>query len=404
MMKHPSPGFAAPSSRMEALSLQYFATLAPMIGELQASGMDVIRLDIGSPDLPPPPQVIETLSRSATQESHHGYQHYRGTSQLREAWAAFYLRKFGVELDPEREVVPLLGSKEGIFHLAQALINPGDIALVPNPGYLTYESGTSFAGGKPYFLPLKAGSYLPNLKDVPGEIVGRARVLWLNYPNNPTGAVAERDYFKDAVAFAREHNLLICNDAAYTQITYDGFQAPSLLEIPGAKDVAVEFNTLSKSHNMAGWRTGVVVGNEHALDALYTLKTHADSGQFLPIMEAASAALMIGEEWFVEQNDIYRRRRDLVVEQLSELGTQFQLPRGAIYLWFKVPSGWSSIDFTETLLKDKGVSLAPGTIFGTGGEGFARLSLCRPEDRLLDAMERITDWWNQNANGGLRDA
>jgi LL-diaminopimelate aminotransferase len=317
---------------------------------------------------------------------------------------AHYLRKFGVELDSEREIVPLLGSKDGIFHLAQALINPGDIALVPDPGYLTYESGTSFAGWKPYFLPLEADAYLPNLRDVPGEIAGRARILWLNYPNNPTGAVAEQGYFKTVVAYARENNLLICHDAAYTQVTYDGFRAPSLLEIPGAKDVAVEFNTLSKSHNMAGWRTGVVVGNVHALDALYTLKTHADSGQFLPIMEAAAEALSIGEEWIEERNDIYRRRRDLVAEMLSELDTQFRLPRGAVYLWFAAPSGWSSIDFTEALLKDKGVSLAPGTIFGTRGEGFARLSLCRPEDRLLDAMTRMTEWWKQTSEGGARDA
>jgi len=404
MVKHQSHGLATPSSRMEALSLQYFATLAPVVCELQASGIDVLRLDIGSPDLPPPPQVIETLSRSARQESNHGYQHHRGTSRLREAWAAFYLRRFGVELDPEREVVPLQGSKEGIFHLAQALINPGDIALVPDPGYLTYKSSTLFAGGKPSLLPLETNTYLPDLKAVPGEIAGRVRLLWLNYPHNPTGAVAERTYFKDAVAYARKHKILICHDAAYTQITYDGFRAPSLLEIPGAKDVAVEFNTLSKSHNMAGWRTGVVVGNVDALDALYTLKTHADSGQFLPIMEGAAEALMIGEDWIKKRNNIYQRRRDLVAQKLSDLGTEFQLPRGAIYLWFKVPPGWSSINFTETLLKDKGVSLAPGTIFGSRGEGFARMLLCRPEDRLADAMERITEWWKGTANGGARGA
>jgi LL-diaminopimelate aminotransferase len=399
---------------MEAISHQYFASLAPVVRELQTSGMDVIRLDIGSPDLPPPPQVIETLTQSAAQNGHHGYQHYRGTSRLREAWTAFYLRSFGVKLDPEREVLPLLGSKEGIFHLAQALINPGDVALVPDPGYQTYKSSTSFAGGTPYLLTLDTNTNLPDLNDIPDEIAGRARLLWLNYPNNPTGAVAEPAYFKDAVAYARENNLLLCHDAAYTQVTYDGFRAPSLLEIPGAKDVAVEFNTLSKSHNMAGWRTGVVVGNKNAIDALYTLKTHADSGQFLAIMDGAVEALatflaiMDGavealatrDEWIMDRNDIYRRRRDLVAQKLIEMDIQFQLPRGAIYLWFIVPSRWSSIDFTETLLRDTGVSLAPGTIFGTCGEGFARLSLCRPEDRLLDAMDRIMEWWEQTMNGG----
>jgi LL-diaminopimelate aminotransferase len=389
---------------MEAISHQYFASLAPVVRELQTSGMDVIRLDIGSPDLPPPPQVIETLTRSAAQNGHHGYQHYRGTSRLREAWTAFYLRSFGVKLDPEREVLPLLGSKEGIFHLAQALINPGDVALVPDPGYQTYKSSTSFAGGTPYLLTLDTNTNLPDLNDIPDEIAGRARLLWLNYPNNPTGAVAEPAYFKDAVAYARENNLLLCHDAAYTQVTYDGFRAPSLLEIPGAKDVAVEFNTLSKSHNMAGWRTGVVVGNKNAIDALYTLKTHADSGQFLAIMDGAVEALATRDEWIMDRNDIYRRRRDLVAQKLIEMDIQFQLPRGAIYLWFIVPSRWSSIDFTETLLRDTGVSLAPGTIFGTCGEGFARLSLCRPEDRLLDAMDRIMEWWEQTMNGGAKDA
>ncbi len=402
-MKLPPRGFADRSRRMEALSLQYFATLAPVIDGLQASGMDVIRLDIGSPDLPPPRQVIETLSRSAAQENSHGYQPHRGALRLREAWAAQYLGRFGVELDPEREIMPLLGSKEGIFHLAQALIDPGDTALIPDPGYLTYESGTSFAGGKPYFLPLEADSYLPDLSAVPGEIVEKARILWLNYPNNPTGAVVEYDFFKTAVDFARENNLLICHDAAYTQVTYDGFRAPSLLEIPGAREVGVEFNTLSKSHNMAGWRTGVVVGNERALDALYTLKTHVDSGQFLPVMDAAAEALMVGEAWIEERNDIYRRRRDLVAAKLSELGAHFRLPHGAIYLWFTVPSGWSSVGFTEALLKNGGVSLAPGTIFGTCGEGFARLSLCRPEAQLVDALARMAEWWGQNAGGGTRD-
>lgn len=393
------------ANRMEVLSLQYFATLAPVIRELQAVGVDVIRLDIGSPDLPPPAPVIEALSKSAVKENHHGYQHHRGTGALRHAWANYYEQYYGVELDPNREILPLLGTKEGIFHLTQALINPGEIALIPDPAYLTYSSGTSFAGGEPYLLPLEEGNdYWPNLDAIPGEIAARARLMWLNYPNNPSGAVAKDGSFTAALEFAREYDILICQDAAYSQITYDGYRAPSILEIPEARDYAVEFNTLSKSYNMAGWRVGVVVGNTQALEALYVLKSHADSGHFLPILDAATEALKTGNEWITGRNEIYRKRRDLVVERLKTLGAGFRIPRGAIYLWFQVPAGMASNTFTESLLKDTGVSLAPGSIFGTRGEGYARLSLCVPEARLHEAMERLISWWLQNAREGGEDA
>ena len=392
------------AKRMEGLSLQYFATLAPVIRELQAGGVDVIRLDIGSPDLPPPAPVIEALSRSAVKANHHGYQHHRGTGVLRKAWANYYEQHYGVVLDPDREILPLLGTKEGIFHLTQALINPGEIALIPDPAYLTYSSGTSFAGGESHLLPLEeSNGYWPNLNAVSGDIATRARLMWLNYPNNPTGAVVKDGSFAAALEFAREFDILIGHDAAYSQITFDGYRAPSILEIPGAKDYAVEFNSLSKSYNMAGWRVGVVVGNIQALDALYVLKSHADSGHFLPIMDAATEALGTGSEWITERNEIYRKRRDLVVERLKTLSAKFRIPRGAIYLWFQVPAGMASNTFTESLLKDTGVSLAPGSIFGGRGDGFARLSLCVPEARLHEAMDRLIPWWLQNSQEGGDD-
>ena len=391
------------SHRMEGLEVQYFAGLIPVINQLLSAGADVIRLDIGSPDLPPTQRVIDALSRSAQRESHHGYQPHKGILPLREAWASFYRKTFKVELDTDLEVVPLLGSKEGIFHLCQAILNPGDVALIPDPGYLTYESGASVSGAEPTFLALrKENDYLPDLGEVPEEIAERVRVLWLNYPNNPTGAVANEHFFKEILSYAREHDILVCHDAAYSSVTYDGYRAPSILQFPGAKEVAVEFNTLSKSHNMAGWRVGVAVGNSRVLSSLYTLKTHTDSGQFLPIMEAAIEALTGDQGWIEDRNKVYGQRRDLVAEVLQDLGVDYLLPKGAIYMWFACPTGWTSTRFTQTLLKSTGVSLAPGSIFGDQGEGFIRLSLCAPEDRLADAMKRMADWWSEIATGELK--
>ena len=391
------------SRRMEGLEVQYFAGLIPVINQLLSAGADVIRLDIGSPDLPPTRRVIDALTRSAQGESHHGYQPHKGIPSLREAWASFYRQTFQVELDPDQEIVPLLGSKEGIFHLCQAILNPGDVALIPDPGYLTYESGASVSGAESIFLALrKENDYLPDLGEVPEEIAERAQVLWLNYPNNPTGAVANEHFFEEVLSYAREHDILVCHDAAYSSVTYDGYRAPSILQFPGAKEVAVEFNTLSKSHNMAGWRVGVAVGNSKALSSLYTLKTHTDSGQFLPIMVSAIEALTGDQGWIDERNEVYRQRRDLVADALNDLGIDYLLPKGAIYMWFGCPTRWTSTELTQTLLKSTGVSLAPGSIFGDQGEGFIRLSLCAPEDRLADAMKRMADWWSENATGELK--
>jgi LL-diaminopimelate aminotransferase len=301
-----------------------------------------------------------------------------------------YQRLYQVKLDPESEIMPLMGSKEGIFNLVMASIDPGEVVLIPDPGYLTYDRATLFAGGEPVYLPLlPENDFLPELQNIPEHILKRAKMLWLNYPNNPTAATANLDFFRDAVAFARQHDLLVCHDAAYTQVTYDGYQAPSIMQVPGAKDVAVEFNTLSKSHNMAGWRTGVAVGNSSALQSLYTLKTNVDSGQFLPIMEAATAALTGDQSWLAERNEIYRQRRDLVIEALHASGLNAQVPQGSLYIWFPVPAGWSSEGFTSALLDQAHISLTPGTVFGEHGEGFVRISFTAPLERLEDAMQRM---------------
>jgi len=301
-----------------------------------------------------------------------------------------YRRVFGVELDPQTEVLPLLGSKEGIFHLIQAWIDPGDVVLAPDPGYMTYVQATRFAGGEAYSMPLlAAGGYLPDLKAIPALVLSRAKMLWLNYPNNPTSAVASLEFFEQAVAFARRHGLLLCHDAAYTQVVFDGYRAPSILEIPGAKEVAVEVNSLSKSHNMAGWRLGAAVGNPKALAALFRVKSQLDSSHFLPVLQAAVTAMDGDQGWLAERNEIYRQRRDLVVSGLQAMGFQVDPPQAAIYVWCPVPSGWTSLDFVTTLLEKAHVSLTPGQVFGACGEGFVRISLTAPNGQLSEAMQRI---------------
>ena len=355
-------------------------------------GREVIRLDVGSPDLPPADHIIEALYRSASQPGHHGYETYLGPQELREAWAETYLRLYQVKLDPGSEIIPLMGSKEGIFNLTMASIDPGDVVLIPDPGYLTYDRATRFAGGEQVNLPLMAeNDYLPDLGAIPEQVLERAKLAWLNYPNNPTAAVANVEFFNQVVVFARQHKLLLCHDAAYTQVTFDGYQAPSLLQIPGAKDIAVEFNTLSKSHNMAGWREGVAVGNQSALGSLYQLKTNIDSGQFLPIMEAATAALTGDQSWLVGRNEQYHKRRDLVIKALHASGLKARVPLGSLYVWCPVPEGYSAESFALTMLDHAAVSLTPGTVFGANGEGFVRISLTAPLERINEAMQRITD-------------
>jgi LL-diaminopimelate aminotransferase len=355
----------------------FFADLERRITALKAGGADVIRLDIGSPDMPPAAHILEALSASAHAHDHHGYQAHSGTPALRQAWVDMYRRLYGVQLDPEHEVVPVLGSKEGIFHLLMALVEHGDMVLVPDPGYLTYTQGAKLAGGEPYYLPLLSErDYLPDLGAVPGEIARRAKILWLNYPNNPTTATAPLNFFDAAVEFARKYDILVCHDAAYSQVVFDGYRAPSLLQVSGAKEVGVEFNTLSKSHNMAGWRVGAAVGQTEALSTLFKLKTNADSGHFLPVMEAATVALNGDQGWLEGRNAVYQKRRDLLVDGLNALGLPVRNPRAS---------------FARSVLENAHVSLTPGTVFGANGEGYMRITITATAERIQTALSRLAD-------------
>lgn len=379
-----------PANRLGKFPPYVFAALDNRIKTLRAQGVDVIRLDIGSPDLPPPPAIIDALADAARQPGNHGYPSFAGTPALRRAMAAYYIRRFGVELDPETEVLPLIGSKEGIAHLALAWLDAGDVALVPDPGYPVYGMGALIAGAEPYPVPLlEDNEYLPDLDALPDAVVQRARLLWLNYPNNPTGATADLAFFERAVAFARRHDLLLCHDAPYCDVGFDGYQAPSLLQIPGAREVAVEFNSLSKSHNMAGWRIGMAVGNARVLAALLQVKSNVDSGIFQGVQAAAVAALTGDQAWIRERNTIYQARRDLVLEGLRQMGLRAATPQAGLYVWAATPAGVTAAAFAERLLVQTGVSVTPGSAFGAHGEGYFRISLGTATERLLEAIRRL---------------
>lgn len=382
-----------PALRMQRSSTQFFAALGSRIAQLRANGREILRLDIGSPDMPPVGHIINALAHGASASDHHGYQPHKGSGELRSAWADMYLRVHGVELNPDNEIIPLLGSKEGIFHLSQAFLDPGDVALIPDPGYVTYAAGATFAGAEPYFMPLlPERRFLPDLVAIPANFLQRAKILWLNYPNNPTAAIAPREFLAQAVDFARQYNLLLCHDAAYSQVGFDSYRPPSLLEIPGAKDVAIEFNSLSKSHNMAGWRVGAAVGNPEALAALYMLKTNLDSGHFLPVMEAAIAAMTGDQEWLWERNEIYRQRRDIILDGLRAGGLNPAIPHASLYVWSPVPEGVTSVEFTSALLENAGVSFTPGNVFGESGEGYVRIAVSSPTSVIETAMQRVGNY------------
>ncbi|MFN2390233.1 MAG: LL-diaminopimelate aminotransferase [Actinomycetota bacterium] len=376
--------------RIEALPPYLFAEIDRKVGEARAQGADIISFGVGDPDLPTAPHVVEALAEAGADPATHRYPSYTGMPEFRHAVAAWYGRRFGVELDPDLEVQPLVGSKEGIFHLPIAFVDPGDVALVPDPGYPVYETGTILAGGEPYPLPLLADNgFLPRLDTIPDEVVARATVLWLNYPSNPTAAVASGDFFQRAVDFCRANDLLLAHDAAYTEITFDGHVAPSVLEADGAMECAVEFHSLSKTYNMTGWRIGWVAGAPVAIEALKRLKTNIDSGIFDAVQRAGIAALEGPQDHLQRCLEIYRRRRDLLCDGLKSMGVVVEPPKGSIYVWAPVPDGHTSESFTTFLLEEAAIVVAPGTGYGRSGEGFVRFSLTLPDDRLEAGVERL---------------
>jgi LL-diaminopimelate aminotransferase len=379
-----------PADRVVNLPPYVFAQVGQRIRQLAAEGKDIIRLDIGSPDLPPPEFILEELYRSTRVPTHHGYGGYYGTPELRQAMTTYYENRFGVKLDPDKEVAPLIGSKEGIANAALAFVDPGDTVLVPDPGYPTYRMGTLLAGGVPVPVPLRAEKeYLPDLDEIPGVVARAAKILWLNYPNNPTGAVAPLEFFERAVEFARENSILICHDNPYCDVVYEGYVAPSILQVQGARDVAVEFNSLSKTYNMAGWRIAMAVGSSTAVEALARTKTQIDSGIFRPIQDAGVVALTGDQSWIEDRNEIYQERRDLILETLLDLGLQAVKPQASLYVWAALPKGTISVDFTKRLLEEAGVSVAPGGAFGAFGEGYIRVSVGMSTDRVREAMGRL---------------
>ena len=375
--------------RIEALPPYLFAELDKKLAAKRAQGVDVISLGVGDPDLPTPEYVVEAMRQAVRDPSTHRYPSYSGSLEFRASVAAWYARRFGVDLDPETEVMALIGSKEGIGHIALAYLDPGDEALVPDPGYPVYAVSTRLAGATPVSLPMLAErGFRPDLSTA--RVSERTKVLWLNYPTNPTAAVADPETFETAVGFAREQDLLLLHDAAYSEITFDGYVAPSVLQAPGAKDVALEFGSTSKLFNMTGWRIGWAAGSAEAIRALAVVKTNLDSGQFTAIQRAAIAALEGPPEHLEALRDTYRRRRDLVVRALDGLGWALEPPRGSCYVWVPVPTGETSTGFADRLLDEAGIFVAPGNGYGARGEGYVRFSLTVPDDRLNEAMDRLT--------------
>ncbi len=376
------------AKRIESLPPYLFAELDRKLAAKRAEGVDVISLGVGDPDTPTPEHIVEALREASLDPATHRYPSYYGTREFRTAVAEWYGRRFGVELDPDSEVMTLIGSKEGVAHFAFAFVDQGDEALVPDPGYPVYAIGTRLAGGTPVSVPLVAErDFLPDFDSV--MVSKRTRLLWLNFPSNPTGAVASPELFDRAVAFAREHELLLAHDAAYSEITFDRYVAPSILQVPGAKDLAVEFNSLSKSNNMTGWRIGFCVGNAQAIRALGVVKTNIDSGAFEAVQRAGVAALSGSQEHLEELRSLYQRRRDVVVSALNALGWSLKPPLGSIYVWVPTPGGSTSVDFADRLLDEAGVFVAPGIGYGPHGEGYVRFSLTTPDDLLAEAMDRI---------------
>jgi len=367
-----------------------FARWAAHVKAARDKGLEVIRLDMGNPDMPPSEEVIAAMCQSAHRPDHHGYPGFRGIPALREAVADYYDRRFGVVLDPETQVVPLLGSKEGIVNMALACLDPGDVALVPDPGYAPYTMGTILAGATVNTFPLQQErGFLPDLDSIPADVADRAVLMWLNYPNNPTGATAELDFYGHAVEFAKKHKLLLCHDAPYSDVTYSGYVAPSLLQVPGATEVAVELNSLSKTANMAGWRVGMAVGNAEALALLARVKSNIDSGIFRPLQEAAVYALSATPESIAARNEIYHQRLQLVLEGLEAIGINGSMPHATLYVWAQIPSGWASEAFALSLLNETGISVAPGSFFGPAGEGYIRVSVTSSTEKVQETSTRL---------------
>jgi len=385
-----SLSWITPADRLRTLPPYVFARLDELKANARAQGVDLIDLGMGNPDGATPLPIVEAATEALKDPKNHGYPPFEGTASFRRAITNWYHRRYGVTLDPDSEALPLLGSKEGLTHLALAYINPGDLVLVPSPSYPPHFRGPLIAGAELYPLILKAEQdWLIDLAAIPDRIAERAKILYFNYPSNPTTATAPREFFEEIVAFARRYQIMLVHDQAYAELAFDGYQPTSLLEIPGARDIGVEFHTLSKTYNMAGWRVGFVVGNRHIIQGLRTLKTNLDYGIFAALQTAAETALQLPDKYLVEVQDRYRTRRDYLIEGLGKLGWSIPKTQATMYLWIPCPPGIGSTDFALSVLQKTGIVLTPGNAFGAGGEGYVRISLIAECDRLGEALERM---------------
>ncbi len=381
-----------PSRRLEAVPAYMFAELERRVEEMRAQGVDVISLGIGDPDRPTYPHIVEAMQTAVADPANHRYPSNRGRAEFRQAFAAFYEVRFGVQIDPASEVIPAIGAKECIYNLCFAFLDPGDVALAADPGYPVYTGGPALAGAEAVLMPLRPElGFVPDLEAIPSDALARARLLFVNYPNNPTGAVVPDGFFEQLVALAREHEILIVHDNAYSETTYDGYRAPSFLATPGAKAVGVEVFSLSKGFNMTGWRCAALLGAADAVASYWRLKTNVDSGLFEAVQIAGAAALAGPRGPIEEMNATYARRRDLVVEALREIGVRVEPPKGTIYVWAPVPEGHTSTSFAELVLSEAAVVVSPGSMYGPSGEGFFRISLTTPDDRISEAVERMRE-------------
>lgn len=378
------------SNLINNLPPYHFASAKKKIADRKAAGVDVISLSMGDPDLAAPQAVVDRLCSTMQDPENHHYPEYFGMRALHEAFADWFERRFGIRLTPEQDTLPLLGSKEGLAYVGMAVLNAGDVSLIPDPYYPVYVTASTTVGAVPYMLPLlEQNNYLPDLESIPPDVLDKSRLLWLNYPNNPTAACADPAFFEHAVEFARRHNLLIIHDMAYAEVYFDEYRPMSILQIPGASEVAVELHSLSKTYNMAGFRVGMLVGNPELVDAVGRLKSNIDSGMFRPVQYAAIAALQLPDTWLQQRNQTYRRRRDLLVDGCNAIGMHTQRTKAGLYVWAAVPKSFSSRDFANWLFDKTGVFVTPGTNFGNAGEGYVRISMTVPEERLVTALKRM---------------
>ena len=378
------------AKRLDTVPPYLFVEISRKIAAKKAQGINVISFGIGDPDIPTPSAIIEELRLTSLDSVNHRYPETDGLPEFRSAVSGWYKRRFNVDLDSDKEIIPLIGAKEGIGHAAFCFINPGDVALVPDPGYPVYSVGTWFAGGECHWMPLKEeNGWLPDLGSIPGDILKRAKVMWLNYPNNPTGAVVDEGYFKEVIAFAKQHNIVVLHDACYTEVAYDGYKPISFLQIPGAMDVGIEFHSLSKSYNMTGWRVGVAAGNKDMIDALMIVKSNLDSGIPNAVQYMGIEALKSTDQEIQNRNDIYQSRRDKVVTALKKIGLDVEPPKASLYVWAKIPSGYKSAEFAELILEETNVVVTAGNGYGPSGEGYIRLSLTIGEDDLDEWIKRL---------------